>query len=88
MILLRSVIYNCQQATLLALKKQSGKIGLAERFRLSIHLRYCESCKRFVHQSSIIDSTVITVVELLDKKPVFQLSETAKLQIQELLKNP
>lgn len=88
MILSPSLVYNCQKATQLVLKKQSGSIGLKERLRLAIHLRYCDSCKRFMLQSSAMDMEIKNATEMLLEKPVFLLSDLAKQRILNGLKKP
>lgn len=41
---------NCRQATYLHEQKKEGKLSLAERFGLWLHLLYCGICRLFVKQ--------------------------------------
>ncbi|MCB0697259.1 MAG: hypothetical protein KDC07_07835 [Chitinophagaceae bacterium] len=45
---------SCKEATYLVSKKEQGKITIAERIRLSLHLMICKFCKRFEKQNKII----------------------------------
>lgn len=55
---LKKTMYNCKQATLLALQKQQGHLSVAGRFKLSYHLLFCNACKQFVKQSALIDKAM------------------------------
>lgn len=45
---------SCKEATLLASKKEEGRITLVERVKLAIHMFICVYCKRFVQQTNVI----------------------------------
>jgi hypothetical protein len=80
--LFRKTVYNCKQATQLALKKEEGDISLAERAKLFYHLLYCYSCRFFVKQSRLIDQTTKRVMDEKLESPPYQLSDEKKKAIQ------
>lgn len=45
---------SCKEATYLISKKEEGKLTLAERLKLSIHLMLCSICRAFEKQSEFI----------------------------------
>ena len=45
---------SCKEATMLASKKEEGKITLMERLKLAIHYAMCIYCKRFAQHTRII----------------------------------
>jgi hypothetical protein len=83
--LYRKTVYNCKQATQLALKKEEGKISLTERVKLFYHLLYCFSCRQFVKQSSLINVAAKHAAETEFENPTYQLSEEKKMAIQDEL---
>ena len=55
---LKSIIYNCQQATFLIEKRMLGKLTFRERIELRIHLTGCGVCTLYVKQSTKINEMV------------------------------
>lgn len=45
---------SCKEATYLISKKEEGKLTLAERLKLSVHLAICSICRAFEKQSKFI----------------------------------
>ena len=81
--LFKKNVFNCKQATLLALKKEEGKISIAERVKLFYHLSYCSYCRNFVKQSSIINHIRKGVVNSIFTHPPHALSAKIKADIQQ-----
>jgi len=84
-LLFKKTIYNCKHATLLIIKKEERRLTLHERIQLSIHLHYCNPCKRFVNQSNLIDYTLQHADEILLETPVYSLPEEIRRKIQQKL---
>ncbi len=74
--MLRKVMYNCREATLLIVKREQGKISLFERFRLYYHLLHCGVCRSFQTQSMVINRLTARIARSLDNDPPYKLSET------------
>jgi hypothetical protein len=83
----KKTVYNCKEATLLSLKKEVGEISLIERARLNYHLWYCSYCRRFAHQSSIINKIGKEVVNSIFTHPPHTLSSDIKEDIQQQIDN-
>ena len=56
MILIDKIMISCKQATYLHEKKKEGKLDLAERFGLWVHLLYCKFCNLFIKQVEQLES--------------------------------
>ncbi|MCW3126187.1 MAG: hypothetical protein JWO03_1845 [Bacteroidetes bacterium] len=52
-----TLLMRCSNAAALAEKKRDGKLSLAERIGLQIHLLYCSLCRIFFKQSEIVDKS-------------------------------
>ncbi len=85
MYLFKKVVFNCKRATLLSLKREEGRITLAERLELSYHLLYCDPCRRFVKQSAQLNLSGKDFGGALAERPPFSLSPSTKDRIQDLL---
>lgn len=83
--LFRKVVYDCKHATLLALKREHGKISVAEKVKLFYHLLHCDSCRFFINQSRLINQIGIYIGNFEVKKPTHKLSEERKKSIQNRL---
>lgn len=44
----------CRQAHRLLSERQDRPLGTAERWRLALHLRFCEACSRFGRHIAIL----------------------------------
>ncbi|GGH11129.1 zf-HC2 domain-containing protein [Mucilaginibacter phyllosphaerae] len=62
---LKSMIYNCRQATFLIEKRMLGSLTFRERIELRIHLTGCDVCTLYVKQSQKINE----MIKQLFKKP-------------------
>ena len=74
--MLRKVMYNCREATLLIVKREQGRISLLGRFRLYYHLLHCGVCRSFQSQSMVINSMVRKLAGSLENNPPYKLSDT------------
>ena len=83
----KKTVFNCRQATRLALKKEQGKISLWESVKLFYHLLYCNPCKRFIQQSAIINKISKGIADTFFKNPPHKLSSETKENIQRQLNN-
>lgn len=73
----------CRQATYLHEQKKEGKLSLAERFGLWLHLLYCGICRLFVKQVEEIEQASGKVAT----SEKAQMPEAAKQRIQQQLQN-
>lgn len=74
---------NCKQATYLHEQKKEGKLSIAERFGLWLHLLYCSICRLFVTQVEEVEKACGKVASNGDVR----MSGTAKEKIQQHLMN-
>ena len=56
------IIYSCEEATQLIVKKADVKLTLVQRIRIWIHLQMCDACKRFNSQNAWIDKQIHKMV--------------------------
>lgn len=59
---LKSIIYNCRQATFLIEKRMLSKLTFRERIELRIHLTGCDVCILYAKQSQKINELVKQVL--------------------------
>jgi hypothetical protein len=55
---LKKIAYNCRKATLLIEKQQLGKLSVAERIELKIHLAGCSVCRTYQSQSITLNKLI------------------------------
>jgi hypothetical protein len=67
MVPFRKTMFNCKQATLLSIKKEEGKITPVERLKLWYHLLYCDPCRRFIYQWSVLTKKKFTLISMSDQ---------------------
>ena len=53
-IVMKYLMLNCSEATLLMAKKEEGKLSLKERIQLALHVSMCSLCRKFEKQSLLI----------------------------------
>jgi len=83
----RNIMLNCEQATLLLIKKKEEPFSLEKKLKLFLHLLFCDPCKRFKTQTAVIDETLHKCREHFSKKPPHRLTEQTKERIQQLVNN-
>lgn len=76
---------SCKEATYLISKKEEGKLTLAERLKLSVHLAICGICRAFEKQSEFIAHHATHVEDTLN--PDIQLSDVEKTALKTRLKD-
>lgn len=78
---LKNIIHNCKEATQLVLKKEEQSLRFRERMQLRIHLLFCDACKQFVKQSSLINKAFQNLRRDMLEAPEQELSSSAKERI-------
>ena len=56
--LIHTLIYSCEQATLLIEKMQVQQLSFQERIRLRFHLQSCTACREYKTQSNVIEEAL------------------------------
>ncbi|MET3977810.1 hypothetical protein ABIB62_000378 [Mucilaginibacter sp. UYP25] len=79
---LKSIIYNCRQATFLIEKRMLSKLTFRERIELRIHLAGCDVCTIYVKQSQKINDMVKQLLKS-DTNTAVHLDESFKEAMQE-----
>lgn len=51
---MKFLMINCERATYLCSMEEEGRLKLAERVKLKMHLAMCKLCKRFRQQTRFI----------------------------------
>lgn len=82
---IQPIIRNCKEATLLVLQKEERKLTFKEKFALKLHLMYCDACKQFIQQSSLINKAMKQAKEAMLQHPPQQLPQATKDKIQQQL---
>ena len=83
---LKSIIYNCRQATFLIEKRMLSKLTFKERIELRIHLAGCDVCTLYVKQSQKINEMVKALLK--DKTGTsVQLDKRFKVTMQERIED-
>jgi predicted anti-sigma-YlaC factor YlaD len=77
------IIYSCEEATQLIVKKADVKLTLVQRIRIWIHLQMCDACKRFNIQNAWIDKQIH---KMAHRPEEIKLSAEQKNRIAERLK--
>ena len=52
--MMKYLMINCREATLLMAKKEEGKLSFMESLKLSMHTSMCSLCKKFEKQTTKI----------------------------------
>ena len=79
--MMKYLIVNCKEATLMKEKKEEGKLSFMQKIHLSIHTSMCSFCKKFEKQTARI-AKESKHIHAEDK-----LSEMAKERIGQMLSN-
>lgn len=81
---LNKILNNCNEASLLAIKRKDVKIGFKQQFELRVHLYFCKCCQNFEKQSAIIDLSLQKYFS--GENPAIKASEDFKAKLKSLLK--
>lgn len=53
-LIMKYLMVNCKEATLLMAKREEGKLSFMQKIHLSVHTSMCSFCKRFEKQTAKI----------------------------------
>ena len=81
---LKSIIYNCREATFLIEKRQITALTLTEKIKLTIHLAGCKFCRRFRRQSILINK-ILRYLFNTAPQSANGLDTSFKIQLQKLI---
>lgn len=78
----KKILYDCQKAQRLTIKKQESKLTLSESLRLRIHLHYCGVCRKFQQFSALLNQVFARERHELEERPPVILTKEEKIQLQ------
>jgi hypothetical protein len=81
-VLLKKILYDCQKAQRLTIKKQESKLTLSEYLQHRIHLHYCQVCRKFQQFSVVLNQVFARERKGLEERPPSTLSMEEKKEIQ------
>jgi hypothetical protein len=73
---------NCEEATLLVLRKDYDTIGWYQQIKISQHLLLCKYCRRFVQQNKLMQKKANKLFENPENVLDLELSEEAKQKME------
>jgi hypothetical protein len=78
----KKILYDCQKAQRLTIKKQESKLTPSEYLQHRIHLHYCQVCRKFQQFSAVLNQVFARERQQLDKQPTDTLSGEEKIELQ------
>jgi hypothetical protein len=78
----KKILYDCQRAQRLTIKKQESKLTLSEYIRLRIHLHYCGVCRKFQQFSALLNQVFGGARHELQERPPVTLTNEEKIELQ------
>jgi hypothetical protein len=78
----KKILYDCQRAQRLTIKKQESKLTLPESLRLRIHLHYCGVCRKFQQFSALLNQVFAGARHELEERPPVTLTNEEKKELQ------
>ena len=78
----KKILYDCQRAQRLTIKKQESKLTLSESLRLRIHLHYCGVCRKFQQFSALLNQVFARERHELEERPPVTLTKEEKIALQ------
>jgi hypothetical protein len=78
----KKILYDCQKAQRLTIKKEESKLTLSEYIQHKIHLHYCEVCRKFQQFSAVINQVFARERQEFEERPTNTLSTEEKIQWQ------
>jgi hypothetical protein len=78
---------NCEEATLLVLRKDYDTITWYQQLKLSQHLLICKYCYRFMQQNKLMQKKATKLFEAPENILDLELSEEAKQKMETELAN-
>ncbi|MCH7534253.1 MAG: hypothetical protein IH948_00620 [Bacteroidetes bacterium] len=81
--LMRKLMLDCKQATLLISKSQEVELNVGEKLKLRAHLMACKYCNLFKKESQFLEDNISHMINDLDQGNT--LSEDSKKALQEAI---
>jgi hypothetical protein len=78
----KKILYDCQKAQRLTIKKQESKLTLSEYLQHRIHLHYCQVCRKFQQFSAVLNQVFARERKDLEERPPSTLSMEEKKEMQ------
>ncbi len=78
----KRIMYNCEKAQRLSIKKQESKLTLNEYLQLKIHMRYCDVCLKFQRFSLLVNHVLNHERRRIEDQPPAKLSPEEKEELQ------
>jgi hypothetical protein len=82
-VLFKKILYDCQKAQRLTIKKQESKLTLSEYLQHRIHLHYCQVCRKFRQFSAVLNQVFARERKGLEERPPSTLSKEEKMELQQ-----
>ena len=80
--LFKRMLYNCQKAQRLTIKRQESKLSPMEYLQYKIHLNYCSICRKFERFSALINQAMSSEQREIEENPANTLSSDEKRELQ------
>jgi hypothetical protein len=78
----KRIVYNCEKAQRLSIKKQESKLTPAEWLQHRIHMHYCNVCRKFEQFSALLNQYFVRERQELEEQPKNTLSGEEKKELQ------
>ena len=78
----KKILYDCQKAQRLTIKKQESKLTVSEYLQHRIHLHYCQVCRKFQQFSAVLNQVFARERKGLDERPPSSLTMEEKKEMQ------
>lgn len=87
--MMRKMMLNCEQASLISTKEMVEKIGIKSRMGLQMHLAACKHCRKYYQQSKILSKVIQHQNRLIQQGSSLphRLSAAEKSTLQRLITN-
>ena len=80
--LFKRILYNCEKAQRLSIKKQESKLTPSEYLQHKIHMHYCSVCRKFEQFSGVLNQHFSRERQELEEQPKKTLSSEEKKELQ------
>ncbi len=84
---LKRILNNCQEVSILSIKKKEDKLSFKTKIEMAIHIAFCNCCKNFQQQSEKIDDAIKYLAKNNLEKMHINLSAEFKDKLKLDLKN-
>jgi hypothetical protein len=78
----KRIMYNCEKAQRLSIKKQESKLTPYEYLQLKIHMHYCDVCRKFERFSALVNQVLKRARQGIEDQPPKKLSPEEKEEMQ------